>query len=80
MENFPQVVGKSVALMNELIEGLGKAGLGLWGKEKFCTNLNLPGLPGFGMIESGDDWNGPIRLKRVGVSKGPMYRNFRSSF
>ena len=56
MENFPQDAGKSVASMYEFMEGEGLEGEGLAGKEKFCTRRNLPGLPGFGIMERGEDW------------------------
>ena len=59
MENFPHVVGKLLASIAELMEGKGLVAFGDDGNEKFCTNLNLPGRPGLGIKESGDDWNGP---------------------
>jgi hypothetical protein len=41
IENLPQVVGKSLALINELIEGLGNWGSKECGKEKFCIKRNF---------------------------------------
>ena len=55
MENVPHVVWKSSVLMDELMEGEGKLGEGLRGKETFCTSLNFPGRPGLGIIEMGED-------------------------
>jgi hypothetical protein len=54
MEKFPQVVGKLWGLTKELMEGERWGCLGMRGEEKFCTNLNLPGRPGLGIITRGD--------------------------
>lgn len=73
MEDFPQVAGKSWGLTKELMEGDVWGCLGIRGNEKFCTNLNLPGHPGLGIIDNGEDWKGPMDL-RMRVSKcSPMY-------
>jgi hypothetical protein len=80
MENFPQVVGKFSALMYKLIEGLGKEAVGMIGNEKFCMILNFFAFPSLGIMDRGDDWNGPIKSFRVSVGKGPMSRPFSSSF
>ena len=40
---------------------------------------NLPGLAGFGMRDSGEDWNGPISRLRSSFEKGPMYRPLLNS-
>jgi hypothetical protein len=71
-ENVPQVVGKSSELMKELIDGLGKAIDILYGNEKFCKIRNLLGLAGFGIIENGEDWKGPMMDSRSAREKGPM--------
>ena len=57
VEKVPQVQGKSSALMHKLMElALGD---GLWGCEKLCTALYLPGFEALGMRESGEVWNEP---------------------
>lgn len=55
MENFPHIMGKLSALSAELIDGEGLVEFRIDGKEKFCTSLNLPGCPGLGIKESGED-------------------------
>jgi hypothetical protein len=80
MENFPHVAGKLVAEMDELMDGLGLEGDRAMGKEKFCTSLNLPGRPGLGIMESGDDWKGPITDWIMSMGKGPMYLPLEISF
>jgi len=32
----------------------------------------FPGFPGFSMIENGEDWEGPIRARRVLLDMGPI--------
>jgi hypothetical protein len=49
---------KIVGLIDELMEVV--CAEGVWGAEKLWTARNFPGLPGFGMMESGDDWKGPM--------------------
>jgi hypothetical protein len=80
MENFPHAVGKLLALMEEFTEGLGNELFGECGNEKFCTIRNLPVLPGLGIIERGEDWNGPIKFLSVFSLKGPINLPFSSSF
>jgi len=72
-ENFPQVVGKSLASIHEFIDWLGKREFDVCGKEKFCMTWNFPGFPGFGMMDNGDDWNGLIKHSNTLASKGPIY-------
>lgn len=43
----------------------------LW--ERFWISQNFPGLPGFGMIESGAIWNGPMTPSISAFDKGPRY-------
>jgi hypothetical protein len=43
-------------------------------------SLIFSGLPGFGMINSREDWKGPISSSRVLARKGPMYLPLSSSF
>lgn len=43
----------------------------LW--ERFLMSWNLPGFPGFGMMDSGAVWNGPIRSSVSDLDKGPRY-------
>lgn len=73
MENLPHVAGKLWGLMYELMEGEGLLMLGLVGNEKFCTNLNFPECPGFGMMDNGNVWNGPIDSYIVVSGYGSMY-------
>jgi len=40
--------------MKELMEWLDRQDEEEIGKDKFWTSLNLPGCPGFGMIEMGE--------------------------
>jgi hypothetical protein len=72
IENLPQVVGKSLASIWELIDGLWCGNLGLWGNENFWINLNLSILPGFRIMERGDDWNSPMSSIREWAEKGPI--------
>jgi len=72
VENLPHVVGKPSAAMCRFMDGLGKRGEGLVGKEKFCITRNFPGRPCFGMMERGEDWNGPKVFSIKGRGKGPM--------
>jgi len=71
-ENVPQVVGKSSELIKELIDGLGKPIDVLYGNEKFCKIRNLLGLAGFGIMENGEDWKGPMTDSRLAWENGPM--------
>ena len=59
--------------MKELIDELGNWREGKSGYEKFCTSLNLPGWPGLGTIEMGEDWNGPISVDNSEVVNGLRY-------
>jgi hypothetical protein len=59
--------------MKELIDELGSWGEGESGYEKFCTSLNLPGRPGLGTIEMGEDWNRPISEDSSKAVNGPRY-------
>jgi hypothetical protein len=67
-------------LGNELLGECGNELLGECGNEKFCTIRNLPVLPGLGIIERGEDWNGPIKFLSVFSLKGPINLPFSSSF
>ena len=49
----PQVHGKESGSMEQLMEE--EVGVGERGYEKLCTALYLPGLPGLGTHESGED-------------------------
>ena len=80
VENFPHVVGKLLALIAELIDGKVLVEFGIDGKEKFWTSLNLPGHPGLGIKESGEDWKGPRVSYMSGRGKGPMYLPLVISF
>lgn len=51
--------------------------IGLMGEsryEKSCTRQNLPGLFGFGIIDRGEVWKGPMVLSSWALVKGPMWR------
>ena len=48
-----QVQGKELGLMEQLMEE--EVDVGEQGKEKLCMALYLPGLPGLGTHESGED-------------------------
>ena len=66
----PHVHGKSLALMDELMEA--RDGEAVCGCEKLWTARNLPGLPGLGMMEIGDVWKDPMRAStlRLGIVVG----------
>jgi len=44
---------------------------GVRGKEKSCTRRNLPGLSGFGIIDKGEDWKGPMAASNPALVNGP---------
>jgi hypothetical protein len=71
IENLPQVVGKSLALISELIEGLGNWGSKECRNERFCIKRNFPSLPGLGMTDKGEVWKGPMRDANVSAENGP---------
>jgi hypothetical protein len=60
VEKVPQVHGYKFESIEELIEEIPKDGFGLRGKERFWMSLYLPGLPGFGTMERGEVWKGPM--------------------
>lgn len=72
VENFPHVHGSRSVVKALLMDGLGKRCEVWMGNEKFCTKRNLPNLPGLGINESGDDWNGPIAASIAVKGRGPM--------
>lgn len=74
------MVGKLSVSMYKFTEGLRKGVLGKCRKEKFCMMQNFPGFPGFGIMDSGEDWKGPISCSKVSASKGPMYLPLSISF
>ena len=71
--NVPHVVEKLWELMKELIDGSGKAGDRVMGNDIFCNIQYLFTCPALGMIDMGDDWNGPMRVSIVAFEAGPMY-------
>ena len=72
VEKVPHVQGKSCRLIAELIDETGF--VDDWhGWEKSCTPQNLPGFPGLGTRERGDDWKGPMIDSRSACKKGPRY-------
>ena len=58
VEKVPQVHGYREESIDELIDGMGETSV--CRKEKSWTRWNLPGLLGFGMMESGEVWKGPM--------------------
>jgi hypothetical protein len=56
-----------------------KPSLGDRGCDRFWTRRYLPGLPGLGMMPSGDDWKGPMSCLTSDLEKGPKYRPFANS-
>lgn len=69
----PQVVGKFCELINELIDGFRNVDDGVMGNDKFCNIQYLSVHPSLGMIDMGEDWNGPIRVSIVAFEVEPMY-------
>jgi hypothetical protein len=55
VSKVPHVQGKSSELSFELMDGLECANDVTRGKEKFWITRNFPGLPGFGMMDMGED-------------------------
>ena len=55
-----------------LMDELGNHGDTSMGNEKFCISRNLPGFLGFGISESGEDWNEPREASISEKGKGPM--------
>lgn len=74
------MAGKLSTHTVEFIEGDGKVGDVLIGKEKFCINQNLSGLPSLGAMEMGEVWKGPIKGVSEVNMNGPMYLSLSSSF
>lgn len=68
-ENEPQVQGKRVESIVELMETM--LDRGEEGKDMFCTSRRDSGLCGFGMRESGEEWNGPMRDSTSDCVYGP---------
>jgi hypothetical protein len=55
VSKFPQVQGKLSELSLELMDSLGCSNNVTRGKEKFWIMQNFPGLPGFEMMDMGED-------------------------
>ena len=70
----PQVQGKSSDRSTLLMDLY--ASERARGKEKSCTKRKAPGLCGFGMMDSGDVWNGPMQASSSRRVKGPSIRPF----
>ena len=68
----PHVVGKLCKLMNELIDRFEKAGDHVMGNERFCNIRYLSVCPSLGMMDMGEDWNGPMRASIVAFEAGLM--------
>jgi hypothetical protein len=77
VEKVPHVHGKREESMQALMEGMGEAGE--CGKEKSWTRRNLPGLWGFGIMDNGDVWKGPMAASNWALVKGPKWRRFEYS-
>src|SRR5216684_1800607 len=69
--NVPQVQGKCEEVMSALMEQVPDALV--YGDEKFCMILYLPGLCSLGMMERGEVWKGPMRSSTCCCEKGPSY-------
>src|SRR5258708_8282143 len=69
--NVPQVQGKCEEVMSALMEQVPDALV--YGDEKFCTILYLPGLCSLGMMERGEVWKGPMQSYTCYCEKGPSY-------
>ena len=70
VSKVPHVHGYWSASMAALIDVM--VGVAERGKEKLWTAWNLPGFPGLGTHESGDDWKGPMRASTSRRVHGPM--------
>ena len=72
VENLPHMHGSKLVVVALLMDRFGKQ-VDVWiGKEKFCTKRKFSGLPGLGIRESRNDWNGPIAASIIVNRKGPM--------
>lgn len=66
--------------MEEMRAGIEGILVGQYGYNRFLSNLNLPGFPGFGIIEIGEVWKGPRLSSMVSREYGPSHRPVLISF